>query len=162
MRIRDKFIWSPVKFTPYIVGMCSLVYNLVWYLPLILNKFKREKHDSFAYEFSTLVITNIMLCGKNKRWGQKSKHQSTTFKGQRIPCPDHPPNMFRSLGVKNFCFICLLTLTNCTFKIVKLTNKYCNEKIHAVYFDTSSARIWSPCTERNDKAKQKNMHGSKS
>jgi hypothetical protein len=26
-----------------------------------------------------------------------------------------------------------------------------------VYFDTSSARIWSPCTERNDKAKQKKI-----
>jgi len=94
----------------YIVGMCSLVYNVVWYLPMILNKFKREKHASFAYEFSTLVITNIMLCGKNKRWGQKSKHQYTTFKGQRIPCRPRPPSKHvLILGVKNFCFICLLT-----------------------------------------------------
>ena len=140
----------------YIVGMCSLVYNVVWYLPMILNNFKREKHASFAYEFSTLVITNIMLCGKNKRWGQKSKHQYTTFKGQRIPCRPRPSSKHVPiLGVKNFCFICLLTLTNCTFNIVKLTNKYCIEKIHAVYFDISSARIWSPCTERNDKATKK-------
>ena len=35
----------------YIVGMCSLVYNVVWYLPMILNKFKREKHASFVYVF---------------------------------------------------------------------------------------------------------------